>query len=142
MPSLVRMSSSGINLPDETFTRLEPVDIKTLKTDDGASYHHVCFDRLQRYQVIKQADTLLLMSRLPKKFTLEERLNAWEDFEPCCLHDSTLSFASHALFAAQNGLQEAAEKYFKKALYAGCMGGKIWHLPRLELSNHRLWTFR
>ena len=74
------------------------MDIKTLKTDDGASYHHVCFDRLQRYQVIKQADTLLLMSRLPKKFTPEERLNAWEDFEPCCLHD-------------------AAEKYFKKALY-------------------------
>lgn len=112
-----RDPQTGRYLPDETFTRLEPVDIKTLKTDDGASYHHVCFDRLQRYQVIKQADTLLLMSRLPKKFTLEERLNAWEDFEPCCLHDSTLSFASHALFAAQNGLQEAAEKYFKKALY-------------------------
>lgn len=112
-----RDPQTGRYLPDETFTRLEPVDIKTLKIDDGASYHHVCFDRLQRYQVIKQADTLLLMSRLPKKFTLEERLNAWEDFEPCCLHDSTLSFASHALFAAQNGLQEAAEKYFKKALY-------------------------
>lgn len=112
-----RDPQTGRYLPDETFTRLEPVDIKTLKTDDGASYHHVCFDRLQRYQVIKQADTLLLMSRLPKKFTPEERLNAWEDFEPCCLHDSTLSFASHALFAAQNGLQEAAEKYFKKALY-------------------------
>lgn len=112
-----RDPQTGRYLPDETFTRLEPVDIKSLKTDDGASYHHVCFDRLQRYQVIKQADTLLLMSRLPKKFTPEERLNAWEDFEPCCLHDSTLSFASHALFAAQNGLQEAAEKYFKKALY-------------------------
>ena len=112
-----RDPQTGRYLPDETFTRLEPVDIKTLKTDDGASYHHVCFDRLQRYQVIKQADTLLLMSRLPKKFTPEERLDAWEDFEPCCLHDSTLSFASHALFAAQNGLQEAAEKYFKKALY-------------------------
>ena len=112
-----RNPQTGRYMPDETFSRLEPVDIKTLKTDDGASYHHVCFDRLQRYQVIKQADTLLLMSRLPNKFTPEERLNAWEDFEPCCLHDSTLSFASHALFAAQNGLQEAAEKYFKKALY-------------------------
>ena len=112
-----RNPQTGRYLPDETFSRLEPVDIKTLKTDDGASYHHVCFDRLQRYQVIKQADTLLLMSRLPNKFTPEERLDAWEDFEPCCLHDSTLSFASHALFAAQNGLQEAAEKYFKKALY-------------------------
>ena len=28
-----------------------------------------------------------------------------------------LSFASHALFAAQNGLAEAAEAYWRKALY-------------------------
>lgn len=58
----------------------------------------------------------LLMSRLPNKFPK----SVWTHgkiSEPCCLHDSTLSFASHALFAAQNGLQEAAEKYFKKALY-------------------------
>lgn len=31
--------------------------------------------------------------------------------------DAVLVADSHALFAAQNGLQEAAEKYFKKALY-------------------------
>lgn len=82
-----------------------------------ASYHQVCFDRLQRYQVIKQADTLLLITRLPEQFTEEEKLAAWEDFEPLCIHDSTLSFASHALFAAQNGLAEAAEAYWRKALY-------------------------
>lgn len=36
--------------------------------------------------------------------------------EPLCLHDSTLSFASHALFAAQNGLFAPAKEYLKKAL--------------------------
>lgn len=41
---------------------------------DEASYHQVCFDRLQRYQVIKQADTLLLITRLPEQFTEEEKL--------------------------------------------------------------------
>lgn len=102
---------------DDTFHLLEPVDLSTIKPDAGASYHHVCFDRLQRYKVIKQADVLLLMSRLPEKFTAQEKLNAWEDFEPLCLHDSTLSFASHALFAAQNGLVEPAEHYFEQALY-------------------------
>ena len=103
--------------PDDTFHLLEPVDPSTLKQGDEASYHHVCFDRLQRYQVIKQADTLLLMTRLPDRFTQEEKKNAWEDFAPKCLHDSTLSFASHALFAAQNGFDEAAWRYFTKALY-------------------------
>lgn len=33
-------------------------------------------------------------------------MQAWNDFEPLCLHDSTLSFASHALFTLQNGLRE------------------------------------
>ena len=57
------------------------------------------------------------MTRLPAWFSAAEKLAAWEDFEPLCLHDSTLSFATHALFAAQNGLDEAAERYFNKALW-------------------------
>ena len=101
---------------DETLHLLEPVDPVTLKPDAGASYHHVCFDRLQRYKVIKQADVLLLMTRLPQLFTAEEKRTAWKDFEPICLHDSTLSFASHALFALQNGLTEQGMDYLKKAL--------------------------
>ena len=101
---------------DETLHLLEPVDLLTIKPDDSASYHQVCFDRLQRYRVIKQADVLLLMTRMPQLFADEEKLAAWEDFEPICLHDSTLSFASHALFALQNGLKEQGLAYLRKAL--------------------------
>ena len=117
-----------------------------LKPDDGASYHQICFDRLQRYKVIKQADVLLLMTRLPQLFTPEEKRAAWEDFEPICLHDSTLSFASHALFALQNGLREAGLAYLRKALlldlrdvmgntgqeglHLACMG-EAWQAARL-----------
>ena len=114
---LPRDPVTGRYRQDDTFHLLERIDPAKLKSGDEASYHQVCFDRLQRYQVIKQADTLLLMTRLPEQFTEEEKLTAWEDFEPLCIHDSTLSFASHALFAAQNGLAEAAEAYWWKALY-------------------------
>ena len=114
---LPRDPVTGHYRQDDTFHLLERVDPAELKSGDEASYHQVCFDRLQRYQVIKQADTLLLMTRLPEQFTEEEKLAAWEDFEPLCIHDSTLSFASHALFAAQNGQAEAAEAYWWKALY-------------------------
>lgn len=102
---------------DDTFHLLESVDPRTLKQGDEASYHKTCFDRLQRYKVVKQADVLLLMTRLPERFSQEEKRAAWEDFEPLCLHDSTLSFASHAFFAAQTGAMAAAEQYFSKALY-------------------------
>lgn len=114
---LPRDPVSGRWRTDDTFHLLEPVDSRLLKAGNEASYRQVCFDRLQRYKVVKQADVLLLMTRLPERFSAAERLAAWEDFEPLCLHDSTLSFASHALFAAQNGLTEQAEDYFQKALF-------------------------
>ena len=108
--------TTGRLAQDETLHLLEPADMAFLKPDDSASYHRVCFDRLQRYKVIKQADVLLLMTRLPLLFTREEKRAAWEDFEPICLHDSTLSFASHALFAIQNGMEEQGLVYLRKAL--------------------------
>lgn len=117
--SLIKWPRNPINghlAQDETLHHLEPVDISKVKLDEGASYHHVCFDRLQRYQVIKQADVLLLMTRLPHLFTKEEKLLAWKDFEPICLHDSTLSFASHALFALQNDIHNEGYEYLRKAL--------------------------
>lgn len=111
-----RDPATGRLRQDETLHLLEPVSIEQLKPDAGASYHHVCFDRLQRYRVIKQADVLLLMTRLPHLFTDQQKKEAWEDFEPICLHDSTLSFASHALFALENGFQEQGLAYLEKAL--------------------------
>ena len=114
---LPRDPDTGRYRQDDSFHLLEEVDITKLKPDDTAAYSRVCFDALQRLRVIKQADVLLLMTRLPAWFSEAEKLAAWEDFEPLCLHDSTLSFATHALFAAQNGLDEAAERYFNKALW-------------------------
>ena len=82
------------------------------------------------------------MTRFPELFTKQEKLDAWQDFEPLCLHDSTLSFASHALFALQNDLKEKGLSYLRKALlldlrdimgntgkeglHLACMG-EAWH---------------
>lgn len=127
---------------DETFHLLEPVALNVIKQSEGASYHNTCYDRLQRYRVVKQADLLLLMTRMPHLFTVEQRRDAWEEYEPICLHDSTLSYASHALLAAQNGYYEKADEYFEKALFLDLkdvMGntgkeglhlacfGEVWH---------------
>ncbi len=111
-----RDPETGHLTTDELFHRLESVDIAEIKRSTAASYHDVCFDRLQRYKLVKQADVLLLMTRFPELFSEEEKLAAWNDFEPICLHDSTLSFASHALFALENGLSEEGMAYLRKAL--------------------------
>lgn len=133
---------------DETLHLLEPVNMENIKPDAGASYHHICFDRLQRYQVIKQADVLLLMSRMPNLFTQKQKNEAWEDFEPICLHDSTLSFASHALFALQNGFDNEGWDYLCKALLLdlrdimGNTGHEGLHLACMGESWHAAWVLK
>lgn len=105
----------NLYLQDELFERLEPLPTK--KTGDASLYRQVCFDRLQRYKVLKQADLVLLMTLFPDDFTLEQKRNVWDFYEPCTLHDSSLSFGVHAQLAAQLGLIEQAERYFHKAAY-------------------------
>ncbi len=131
---LPRNPKTGHLQQDDGFHLLEPVPLERLKQNDEASYHHMSFDRVQRYKVIKQADLLLAMTRLPAAFTEEEKRLAWQEYEPICLHDSTLSFASHALFAAQNGYAQEARRYLEKALFLdlrdlmGNTGGEGLHL--------------
>lgn len=104
-------------LQDETFMLLEPLDVARIKSDNIPLYHRICFDRLQRYRVIKQADLVLLVALFPHKFTQAQKKAIWDFYEPITLHDSTLSYGIHALIAAQLGLKEKAWNYFCKSLY-------------------------
>lgn len=102
---------------DATFDLLEPLDIQTHKDDDVPLYHKISFDRLQRYQVLKQPAVLMYMALCPEKFSREEVEAAWDYYEPKTLHDSTLSFGIHALVAARLGYEEKAVRYFEKSLF-------------------------
>ena len=104
-------------IQDDTFEKLEPLNPADYKEDDIPLYHKISYDRLQRYQVLKQADVLMLMAMRPKDFTPEQKRAAWNYYEPKTLHDSTLSFGIHALMAAQVGRTEEASRYFEKSLF-------------------------
>jgi len=104
-------------LQDETFMLLEPLDVSSVKSDNIPLYHKICFDRLQRYRVLKQADLVLLMTLFPQKFTTAQKKAVWDFYEPITLHDSTLSYGTHALLAAQLAMKEKAWDYFCKSLY-------------------------
>lgn len=110
-------ATSKLYLQDETFMKLEPLDIAAYKTDEIPLYRKICFDRLQRYRVLKQADLLLLMTMLPEDFTVEQKQAAWDLYEPLTLHDSSLSYGVHTLLAANLGDLKNAEEYFIKSLF-------------------------
>lgn len=102
---------------DATFDLLEPLDIQAHKDDDAPLYHKIGFDRLQRYQVLKQPAVLMYMALCPEKFSKVEVEAAWNYYEPKTLHDSTLSFGIHALVAARLGYEEKAVHYLEKSLF-------------------------
>lgn len=104
-------------IQDDTFMLLEPLEISRHKKDNTPLYHRICYDRLQRYRVLKQADIILLMTLFPNDFTEEEKKAAWEFYEPLTLHDSTLSFGTHAHFGAHVNDMPKAFDYLEKSLY-------------------------
>jgi trehalose/maltose hydrolase-like predicted phosphorylase len=103
-------------IEDEHFMQMEPINLKDVKVNDSALYNKICFDRLQRYQVVKQADILLLMLLLPQDFNEKQKLVAWEFYEPITTHDSSLSFATHAQIGARIGKTKEAIDYFNKSI--------------------------
>ncbi len=106
----------GTYMEDDLFLLQEPFDLKAHKTSGRALYHTICFDRLQRYKVVKQPDVLLLYLLLPEYFSEEEARNAWSLYEPITSHDSTLSWGMHSLIAYKLGLREAGEHYLRQAM--------------------------
>lgn len=104
-------------LQDETFEKLEPLDIAAHKEGASALYRTMSYDRLQRYKVVKQADLVLLMTMFPDRFTVEQQRNVWAYYEPLTLHDSSLSFGTHAQLAATLEYKEVTLDYFHKSVF-------------------------
>lgn len=105
----------GLYLQDELLERLEEAPF--LKRSDEPSYKEICYDRMQRYRVLKQADLVLLMTLFPRDFTTEQKRAVFEYYEPITLHDSTLSFGVHAQLALELGLWDKAEMYLQKGVF-------------------------
>lgn len=103
-------------IEDNHYYQLESIDINKYKTELTPLYKKISFDRLQRYRVIKQADVILMMILYPQAFSHEEKLAAWQEYEPITLHDSTLSFGVHSILASMLGLQDKAYSYFEKSV--------------------------
>lgn len=108
---------TSLFIQDDLFLKSEPLDIQKNKTDDSPLYRRISYDRLQRYRALKQPDVLMMMILYPDRFTGSQKKAAWDFYEPLTLHDSTLSFGSHAQMAANIGEKEKAESYFLKSIF-------------------------
>lgn len=125
-------------LQDELLERLEPMPLQT--QNDQPLYRSICFDRMQRYRVLKQADLVQLCTLLPGELTERQQRNIWDYYEPLTVHDSSLSFGVHALLGFRLGLEEKAWDYFQRSLFLDLEdtlhhdGGEGVHLAALGIT--------
>jgi len=106
----------GIHPQDDSFLFKKSVDISSIPAEEiplVRNWHPLV---IWRYQLIKQADVILLMLLLGDQFTLEEKKSNYDFYEPRTTHDSSLSPAIYSIIANEIGYLDEAYKYFMRTV--------------------------
>lgn len=127
---------------DDSFMDKKIIDVAEYRNDNIKQLILKSFSReeVNDMQVLKQADTVMLLEMLPDLFELEEKRATWDYYEPKTIHDSSLSRAIYSIVAADNQEpQKAYDNYLEavnidmgqnphssdEGIHAASMGG-IW----------------
>lgn len=97
---------------DDCFMMKDPIDIDMIPDEElplVVNWHPLA---IWRYQVIKQADVIMLMLLLGDKFTFEQKKSNYDYYEPKTTHDSSLSPSMYSIIASEVGYIEDAYNYF------------------------------
>jgi kojibiose phosphorylase len=115
------------------YHQLEPIDLSDHDTSVATVDARLGWYAMQRTQVLKQADVIMLLILLWEDFSARDHAANYAYYEPRTSHDSSLSASFHALMAARLGLLADAERYLRKATlidldlqrpgHAGASGG-------------------
>ena len=105
----------GIYLQDDDFLDKDPIDVDAIPPEKLPLLTHLHPLNLWRYQVIKQADIVLLIYLYSHQFTQEMKQKIYDFYEPKTIHDSSLSAGIHCIVAQDIGYSTEAYGYLKQA---------------------------
>ena len=96
------------------FFQLEVLDQSQFKGRKDSYQGIMGIHAVQKYQIVKQADVLMLLTVLNQQFDLETKRANWDCYYPITDHDygSSLTPAFHVILACELGLVDAAYKQF------------------------------
>lgn len=111
-------------------------------------------ENVQKYQLVKQADVLMLLTVLLQSYDLQTKKENWNYYYPITDHDygSSLTPALHVILACEVGDREAAYNLFMKGalvdlenlrgntpegIHAACSGA-VWQATVLGVAGLRL----
>ncbi|MFD2411048.1 glycoside hydrolase family 65 protein [Paenibacillus rhizoplanae] len=114
---------SGIYEEHDGFFDMPHLDIHSIPVSEFPLYANWSYDRLYRYDMIKQPDVLMFLFLYNGQFSREAKLANYEYYEPRCIHESSLSPSIHSILASELGKPEEAYRFFEFA-------------TRLDLDNY------
>jgi alpha,alpha-trehalose phosphorylase len=106
----------GIIAQDDTFLDKPVWDFFSTPDDHYPLLIHYHPLTLFRHQVCKQADAVLALVLAGEELDRATKRRSFDYYETVTVHDSTLSASTFAVLAAEVGLVEKAEKYFRSTL--------------------------
>lgn len=114
---LPKADDDGIISQFDGVRELRDIDTSVYKNQEkvGEIFNDYGFAEIQKMQVFKQADMVMLLYALENCFSENEIVNNYKYYEERTLHDSSLSMCAHALVAGRIGLLEEAERMFLNA---------------------------
>lgn len=102
----------SICLQDEDFLGRLPWDFENTEADKYPLLLHYHPLVIYRHRVCKQADMVLAQMMHSSHFSLEDKKRAYNYYEACTTHDSSLSASIHAVMACELGYVHKAYRYF------------------------------
>ena len=111
-----RDEQRGISAQDDSFLQKAVLDLNSIPKGNYPLllHYHPLF--LYRYQVCKQADTVLAHLLFPGTADAETVRRSYEYYLKVTTHDSSLSLCVFAIAAARLGLKGEAEKLFAETV--------------------------
>ena len=94
------------------FFKLPHLDVDSIPISDFPLYDNWSYDRIYRNDMIKQPDVLMFMLLFISKFSQEQLKANYEYYEPCCIHESSLSPSVHSILASQLHKKDEAYDFF------------------------------
>ncbi|HEX3044003.1 MAG TPA: glycosyl hydrolase family 65 protein [Bacillota bacterium] len=105
------------------FFNMPHIDVGKIPAADFPLYHNWSYDRIYRYDMIKQPDVLMFIFLHNQEFSDTVKRANYEYYEPRCIHESSLSPSIHSILAAELGYHEQAFDFCRFA-------------TRLDLDNY------
>ncbi|HBE77298.1 MAG TPA: family 65 glycosyl hydrolase [Firmicutes bacterium] len=97
------------------FFDMPHINIQDIPVSDFPLYRNWSYDRIYRYDLIKQPDVLMFMFLYDQEFPEEVKRANYEYYEPRCIHESSLSPSIHSILAMELGKYEEAYNFFQFA---------------------------